>query len=839
MMANHNLGTIRGTIEIDYDGAGIVRAIRDTDKAKSSGDKLEKTSDNILKAFGKSSLAVFKFGAAINAANGIVTVLANSAAILGPILAATFAVAPGIVLAFASALIITKIALAGVGDALKAAAEGGDKFDEALKKLSPQAQKFVKAYQKAIPVLNEVKNAIQDAFFQGAAKSVGGIVTRVASLQAQASGVAFAIGQIVQNIVKFATSGKSIEGVRTILSGLNGFLLQIRASLGPVVAAFISLGAQVAGFGASVGGVVNGALAKLAAWLSSIDIAALFERAAPILKSIGQLVSNLVSIFGSLFGGITADGNNAASVLTILTGELAAFLKSAAGQSALAALGTAMQAIGGAAGQVFMALLQAVTPIIIALAPGVAALATQLAGVLVPAIQALTPLLTNLATFLSENIGWVGPLILGITALAGAYKVYAVAASVVSAVQAALNSKMLGAAAVWTAQKVAVIGSTAAMVANSIATGATAVAAWVANTAAIIANRVALLAGQAAMLIVRGATIAWTAVQWLLNAALAANPIGLVVIGIAALVAALVLAWQHSETFRNIVIGAWNAIRATTVAVWNFITGIIRTAVAVIRSQISTGMSAARAVFTVALNNIRSVAQNIWNAIVAVIRSAVNNVRNVIAGIRAIIAVIRSAFSSARSAAASGIAAIVSLVRSLPGRAASALGGLAGLLYSKGRALIQGFINGIASMIGAVKAKVHSVVSAVTGFLPGSPAKEGPLSGRGYVKLRAQRFMDDFAQGLQNGAQKPRTAVLGAVAPMARAVATGGSGGSSATSTAPSSPNVGGATRTYVLAVGGKQMAEFVVDAVTGAPVAVSKAADEGSRRTAWAGSGR
>jgi hypothetical protein len=57
-------------------------------------------------------------------------------------------------------------------------------------------------------------------------------------------------------------------------------------------------------------------------------------------------------------------------------------------------------------------------------------------------------------------------------------------------------------------------------------------------------------AGQA---IVTGATAAWTAAQWLLNAALSANPIGLIILALAALVGALILAYRNSETFREIV----------------------------------------------------------------------------------------------------------------------------------------------------------------------------------------------------------------------------------------------------------------------------------------------
>lgn len=69
----------------------------------------------------------------------------------------------------------------------------------------------------------------------------------------------------------------------------------------------------------------------------------------------------------------------------------------------------------------------------------------------------------------------------------------------------------------------------------------------------------------------RVATLAWTGVQWLLNAALTANPIGLVVVAVAALVAGVILAYKNSETFRRIVAAAWSGIKAAVAAAWAFI----------------------------------------------------------------------------------------------------------------------------------------------------------------------------------------------------------------------------------------------------------------------------
>lgn len=73
-------------------------------------------------------------------------------------------------------------------------------------------------------------------------------------------------------------------------------------------------------------------------------------------------------------------------------------------------------------------------------------------------------------------------------------------------------------------------------------------AAWVAQKSVLVASRVA--------------TGAYTAAQWLLNAALNANPISLIVVAIAALVAALVLAYNKSETFRGIIEAAWSGIQS-------------------------------------------------------------------------------------------------------------------------------------------------------------------------------------------------------------------------------------------------------------------------------------
>jgi len=106
-------------------------------------------------------------------------------------------------------------------------------------------------------------------------------------------------------------------------------------------------------------------------------------------------------------------------------------------------------------------------------------------------------------------------------------------------------------------------------------------------------NNMGILTGLGAVIItltglvwgIRGAVAAWNAIQvawaaitkvvaaaqWLLNAALAANPIGLIIIAVIALIAGIVLLWQNCETFRNIVIAVWDAVWGAIKAVVDWI----------------------------------------------------------------------------------------------------------------------------------------------------------------------------------------------------------------------------------------------------------------------------
>ena len=90
-----------------------------------------------------------------------------------------------------------------------------------------------------------------------------------------------------------------------------------------------------------------------------------------------------------------------------------------------------------------------------------------------------------------------------------------------------------------------------------------------------VAWKAALLAVRGVMVAVSAATKAWAAVQWVLNAAMSANPIGLVVIAIAGLIAAgawLVQNWDEIAAWWH---DLWGGIAAWAGEKWDAIVGAI------------------------------------------------------------------------------------------------------------------------------------------------------------------------------------------------------------------------------------------------------------------------
>ncbi len=109
-----------------------------------------------------------------------------------------------------------------------------------------------------------------------------------------------------------------------------------------------------------------------------------------------------------------------------------------------------------------------------------------------------------------------------------------------------------------------IVGVTDLMIlANTLAT-----ASWVKQGAAMVASRTALIATSVA-------TGVATAAQWLWNAAMTANPIGIVIVAIAALVAGIIWVATQTTWFQTI----WEAVWGAAVAYFEWVVGNWKTAI--------------------------------------------------------------------------------------------------------------------------------------------------------------------------------------------------------------------------------------------------------------------
>lgn len=90
-------------------------------------------------------------------------------------------------------------------------------------------------------------------------------------------------------------------------------------------------------------------------------------------------------------------------------------------------------------------------------------------------------------------------------------------------------------------------------------------------------------AAAAAQHVVSAATKAWSVAQAALNVIMSLNPIGIVVMAIAALVAIVIAAYNNCEEFRNICDKVWVVVKQLASAVWDFLVKAFERASEVIR----------------------------------------------------------------------------------------------------------------------------------------------------------------------------------------------------------------------------------------------------------------
>lgn len=259
-----------------------------------------------------------------------------------------------------------------------------------------------------------------------------------------------------------------------------------------------------------------------------------------------------------------------------------------------------------------------------------------------------------------------------------------------------------------------------------------------------VAWKAALLAVRGVMVAVSAATKAWAAVQWVLNAAMSANPIGLVVIAIAGLIAAgawLVQNWDEIAAWWN---DLWGGIAAWTVEKWDAITGTITGAWDSIISGI-TGFGV----------SILSGLQGAWDTASGAASAAWEGIKGIVSG----------AWDAIVGGVADFGASLLAGITEAWNAVLEFFGGLN--LFESGAKLLSTFVDGIKSMASSVVESVEGVFTKVREYLPFSDAHVGPLS---QLTLSGARMMTTLAEGVTSAQGGLVSKVSGALSAVGGAI---------------------------------------------------------------------
>lgn len=750
---------------------------------KTAGDSGKEASARFRLGFGNLSVELGGVGAAAglalttafktaalagaaNTASQLVVALAPAVGALGLL--------PAAFLAAKVAAGTFKIAMIGVADAVSAGVTGDTAaFNEALKAMPPAAQAAIREIVSLKDQIVGVRTAVQGSFFQpliGQLQPLGAVYLPIVTYQL--GQIAKGFGEAAAASASFLRLPSSVGSVGTSLSYVQQAVNNVSAGLPGLIRAFLPLSEVGSSFLPGLTKGFEGLTQKIGAFMENArdtgQLKSFIQGGLDVLKQLGGILKDVGSILTSFFQAASAGGGDFLGVIGQAVGKFADFLNTTEGMNALTSI---FQVLGGVA-QLFGQALQVVLPVI-----------GQLVGVLAGALQPLLPVISSAIQQLAPVIAQVGQALGAILGPAIGVVVQLLATlipalmPIITALAGSLMPVVTALAPVITQ-----LGTTISQV---LVAALTALAPVFQQLLPVISQllvtalvpMVPIIAqlGQAFVAMMPAIAPVLGLITQLLVMAL--KPLS-VTIPIVASAISFLLGWIIKLIAPlNAVIG-WVAQFLTKLLQTRTVAGNASMAFNMIRSVVSTVFSYVKSFIVSVWNTIKSVTSSVWGAIRSFITSQVNAVRNVLTSIGGVVNNVigffnrmraqasaalngfRSGVSSAVTAvigffgrlvsgAASKVNSLLATVRGIGGRIRSAVGNLASLLVAAGRNVIQGLINGIGQKLGALRAKAASAAATIRNLFPFSPAKEGPLSGRGSPEIAGKKIVSMISDGMQ------------------------------------------------------------------------------------------
>ena len=550
-----------------------------------------------------------------------------------------------------------------------------------LKTIEPQLAGIFKTIAPQIQgIFNGLKPVITGVLgiMQAAAPAFGPVIEGLESLVANIlPGIQTAIKAFLPFVGQFAG----------ILSGLGKDIGSFFAAAAPAIGASM----QVLGALLDVVGALLPIIMKLAGTIATA-LAPIFTQLAGVIKSLMPFLTIIGNVFAQLAGAVLGDLVSAFGALaTVFTGiapALAAFAKSLGlvfntleNSGVFAIIGDAIEALAKPLAGLISALLNGLAPILPPLFTAIGQIAGILAGGLAAAVAAVLPPLTTLAVKVLGAIAAILPTVLPLlVSLAGVFT--SVVVAVIQGVADALT-KIIGAIPPGLLQGI-VIG----------------------------------------VLAIVGAMKAWAIAQAALDVLMNANPLGLIVIAVAAVVVAVTELVAHWTT-------VWATVKSVAADAGSFLDNLFHNSIVQdILAIWSLGLVPLATHWTTVWGDIKTTAEGFWSWLSGTFGTDIANfftktipgyLTSLINGAKTAFDTLTSNISSAWStiwtdtsnAVSTGIAAVVNFFTGLPGKIINALAALGTDMSILGAGILTDFWDGIKSIASDVTGWFSSFASGV------------------------------------------------------------------------------------------------------------------------------
>jgi phage-related protein len=683
------------------------------------------------------------------------------------------------------------------------AAGGINALSRAMAGLSPNARAFVGEIIKLKPALTSLKLDVQQHLFAGLAGQLA-VTARTLlpifrrSLDESADSLNAAGRGAANAADKLGTSG--ILG--RALDGANRGLRNLTDLPGKVVTAIGQLGAAAAPSFDRLTAAVDKAAGKIFDKLNKAFKSGALEQdvdtAVNLLVQFGHTLDNVGKIVGNVLGAAQGIGPGAFGWLNTLTGTLAKVTAEQGVQTALQDLFTVMAEIGKVAGPLLAQALRLVAPVLVALAPAALRLVDSLGAGLQPVITALGPVLlvtaqavaqladavSPLLPVVGQMIAQLGPILTPVIALVGDAFV------ALAPVLLQLGKDLLPPLAKITGTVVKAFHEGAPVLDKVLQQlGSGGLMPIVGSLATLIGHLVDTYAEQWLTMFEQLLPVVPQLVPVLLQLA---ESVAQILIALTPLLPSLTqLATQLVTELLPAVLPLLPPLVQMEILFLRLATGAITKVVlpalgllTKAASGLLHGLEPMISAVTWVTQHVAAAFQWLYDTLLghSIIPDIVNGTVRWFTGLpgraaSAIASLGSSLAGKARDAGTQLIGAVrngldgaLGWIGGLPSRAKNTLGDLSGVLYRSGKALIQGFIDGMEHMAKAAAGAAKDVLGAVKDHFPNSPAKTGPFSGKGWTWYSGLAVMDDWTGAMTSRTGHVVDAVGGVVGAAARAV---------------------------------------------------------------------